>query len=125
MSYCFRNENRYVAFRLKTPTPKLIEIDSVVSEVEHADKRAAPMQQTTHEIYISTGRCLSGTLLMGTVKWINELKVYSNSSTVRIPLLLNLQYPSRQYTLIITVQFHLVIGQCLSLPDTKTICKTY
>jgi hypothetical protein len=68
MSYWFKNENRYVDFRIKSQITNLVEIDYVVSEMEHADKHAAPMQQTTHEIYISRGMCPSGTLLMVMVK---------------------------------------------------------
>ena len=64
MSYWFKNECRYVAFRLKTQTQNLIETHSVVSEMTNADKRDPLMQQTTGEIYISRGRCPLGNVLM-------------------------------------------------------------
>jgi hypothetical protein len=54
--------------------------------------------------------------------WLNAMKVYSNISSITTPLLLNLQYPSRQCLLIITIQFNLVNGQCLILPDATSIC---
>ena len=36
--------------------------------MKRADKHAAPMQQTTYEIHISTGRSPSGTILVSMVK---------------------------------------------------------
>jgi hypothetical protein len=63
-----------MALRLKTQTPNLIEIDSDVSEMTHADKHAPPIQQTTHEICVNTGKCPSGTLLMLIVKCIVGLQ---------------------------------------------------
>ena len=44
-------------------------------------------------------------------EWLNAM-VYSKSSAVTNPLLLNLKYPSRHYMLIITIHFQLVNGQC-------------
>jgi len=59
-----------------------------------------------------------------TFSWVrlNAMKVYTNNSAVTTPVLLNLQYPSRQCMLIITIQFHLVNGQCLILPEATSIC---
>ena len=68
ISLWFKNEKCGIDFRLKPQTPNVIQIDSVLLEMEHADKHSLPVQQTTDEINIGIGGCPLGTLLMILVK---------------------------------------------------------